>query len=196
MIRDKYGANNDPYSYSGSTVLKNVLNIRDNQQLEHAEIKITSAAAETLEFHAPPYDYSYLKALHRHLFQNIYSWAGEERSTDISKGTTRFCTATRIAPEAKKAFTKLRNAQWFTNIPRDDLVIAIAEFYSDLNMLHPFREGNGRTLRVLFEHIIINTGYEIDWSSITQQTWLHANIAAVSCDYGRLEQVFNECIGR
>lgn len=67
--------------------------------------------------------------------------------------------------------------------------------YSDINMLHPFREGNGRAQRVFFEHIIVNAGFEISWEPVSQDQWLRANIAAVACDYGPMEAVFERCIG-
>lgn len=62
-------------------------------------------------------------------------------------------------------------------------------------MIHPFREGNGRAQRLLFEHLIINAGYQISWEPITEAEWLKANIDAVTCDYSALAQVFEKCIG-
>ena len=61
-------------------------------------------------------------------------------------------------------------------------------------MVHPFREGNGRVQRILFEHIVANCGYEISWSDIDKDSWVEANIAAVICDYSKLESIFDFCI--
>ena len=107
MARDKYGVEHDPDCYPGTSVLINHLNLRDDVALSEAEIVLTLAAAETLDFQPPPYDFTYLKTLHHHLFVDIYPWAGEVRSTDISKGNTRFCTASRIEPEAERLFGQL-----------------------------------------------------------------------------------------
>ena len=71
----------------------------------------------------------------------------------------------------------------------------IAEFCGDLNVIHPFREGNGRTLRLLCEFIVINAGYEIDWSPVPKDLWLQASIDSVTCDYQAMQQVFELCIG-
>ena len=72
---------------------------------------------------------------------------------------------------------------------------SIAEFYAVLNIVHPFREGNGRAQRILFEHMIINCGYEIDWSLTNADEWLHANIAGYHCHYQPMYSIFEKCIG-
>lgn len=65
-----------------------------------------------------------------------------------------------------------------------------------MNVVHPFREGNGRVQRILFEHIVVNAGYEISWWEVGAQKWIQANIDAVVCDYRALTEVFERCIGR
>ncbi|MCK0746112.1 Fic family protein [Chromohalobacter nigrandesensis] len=176
-------------------MLRNLLGIRDDPTLEAAERELTVLAADTIQFAPPPYDLDYLKHLHRQLFADLYPWAGEIRTIDIAKGETRFCNVQRIEPEAYKLFTRLRHETYFTNLPRQQLVSAVAELYGDLNVIHPFREGNGRAQRLLFEHLIINNGYEISWEGIQREEWLHANIAAYHCDYDAMIAIFDRCIG-
>lgn len=79
---------------------------------------------------------------------------------------------------------------------RKNLISSISEFYGDLNMLHPFREGNGRVQRLLFEKIIINAEFEISWVPITPTEWLQANIASVNCNYLLFQSIFERCIGK
>ncbi|GAA6134940.1 hypothetical protein NBRC116188_17300 [Oceaniserpentilla sp. 4NH20-0058] len=100
-----------------------------------------------------------------------------------------------ISSSAKKLFEGLKEQDYFEGLNRGDLVKQVAEFYGDVNMLHPFREGNGRAQRILFEHIIVNAGYEISWEPIHKDEWIQANISAVNCDYDQLEQIFDKCIG-
>lgn len=171
------------------------MHIPDEPSLADAERELTSIAASEVEFSPPPYDLQYLQAIHRHLFKDLYDWAGKLRTIDISKDTTRFCKNDRIAPEAEKIFSQLASTNWLEGKSRSDLATAAAEFYGDLNMIHPFREGNGRALRLLFEHLIINAGYQISWKPITEAEWLKANIDAVTCDYSALARVFEKCIG-
>ena len=87
---------------------------------------------------------------------------GELRTVDISKGGMHFCNVTRIEAESTKLFRRVASADWFEAVARSDLVVAVAELHGDLNSIHPFRDGNGRAQRILFEHLIINAGCQID----------------------------------
>ena len=193
---DKYGVGHDRYCYPGSEVLKNRLNIEDKNALSEAERDITELAAEEIEFEPPPYDLATLQRIHRQLFGDIYDWAGDIRTVDVSKGDTRFCTTQRIVPEAEKLFNQLEDNDWFEGLSRDALIDEVAELYGELNMVHPFREGNGRALRLLFEFIIVNAGYEISWSAVDEHEWLEANIhSALAADAAGLVAIFDKSIG-
>jgi len=192
---DKYGVGNDLYCYPGTTVLRNLLDIRDDAKLADAERDLTADAADKLDFIPPPYDLDSLKAIHRHLFARVYPWSGELRSVDISKGTTRFCTAVRIQPEAEKFFESMRRLQWLEGLDRDELVANIAESFGDFNVIHPFRDGNGRAQRILFENVIINAGFEVSWRDVDPDDWVDANVAAYHVNYEPLREIFARCIG-
>jgi cell filamentation protein len=193
---DKYGAGQDSYCYPDSEVLKNRLNIEDDDALSEAEREITELAAEEIEFEPPPYDLATLQRIHQQLFGDIYDWAGDIRTVDVSKGDTRFCTTQRIIPEAKKLFDQLADKGWLEGLSRDALIDEVAELYGELNMVHPFREGNGRALRLLFQFIIVNAGYEISWSAVDEHEWLEANIhSALAADAAGLVAIFDKSIG-
>ncbi|MDH4872174.1 putative adenosine monophosphate-protein transferase Fic [Pseudomonas sp. BN515] len=195
-MRDKYGADQDPYCYPGSLVLRNLLDIRDEPTLDEAERALSEVAAGEIDFTPPPYDLNYLARIHLALFRDIYEWAGELRTVDIAKGGTYFCNVTRLEPEANKLFRALADANWLEGLDRPALIAAAAELYGDMNMLHPFRDGNGRAQRILFEHLIANAGFEIDWWVVERQEWIQANIDAVVCDYRGLIQIFERCVGQ
>jgi len=192
---DKYGVGQDPYCYPGTSILRNKLNIRCETELDLAERELSDIAASQIELCLPPYDFAYLKEIHSRLFQDLYDWAGEIRHVDISKDTTRFCRADRIVPESKKLLAPATLAQWAEGLPLPAFINACAEAFGDLNMVHPFREGNGRTQRIFFEHLIVNAGYEINWWEVDSVEWRQANIAAVHCDYSGLATIFSRCIG-
>lgn len=194
-MRDKYGTGQDPYCYPDSDVLRNRLGILDPELLEQAEREISALEAQLIEFHEPPYDLAYWQSLHRQLFGELYDWAGQIRVIDISKQQTRFCTVARIEPEAGKIFAAFARQNYWQGLSRHDLVRAAAEAYAELNMIHPFREGNGRAQRVLFEHLIVNCGYAISWDAIGRDEWLNANIAGVYCNYLPMIALFERCIG-
>jgi len=191
---DKYGTDQDPDCYTGTNILINKLDIQDEQILEDAERDITLLRAIEVEFQQPPYSFSHLSNIHKTLFGDLYPWAGCIRQLDISKGATRFCSVNYIAPEIEKLFTHFTNASFFQGLDRTKLIVAVAEFYGDLNMIHPFREGNGRAQRLFFEHVIANAGCQIFWEPIEKDEWVDANIAAVTCDYSALEAIFERCI--
>jgi cell filamentation protein len=176
-------------------VLRNLLGITESGILSEAERALSEVAAESIEFAPPPYDLSYLRTLHQRLFSDLYDWAGEIRTVDISKDQTHFCMTSRIGPEANKLFDSLAEANWFQYLDRASLITASAELFGDLNVGHPFREGNGRAQRILFEHIIVNAGYGISWWAVDAREWIQANIDAVVCDYDALKSVFERCIG-
>lgn len=196
MTLDKYGAGQDPYCFPGTAILHNRFAIQDEQILAEAERALSEVAAESIEFAPPPYDLAYLQRIHRSLFSDLYEWAGQLRTVDISKNDTHFCVTSRIEPEANKLFRALADANWFEGPDRANLINASAELFGDLNVVHPFREGNGRAQRILFEHIIVNAGYEISWWPVEPTEWIQANIDAVGCDFGGLVSVFERCVGQ
>lgn len=148
-MHDKYGVQQDPYCYPGSTVLRNLLNIQDSLALEEAERHLTEIRASEFDTLPDTFDLSTLQRIHRQLFGDIYAWAGELRSVDISKGDEHFCHQPHVQREAQKLFDKLADASYFKDLDTDTFVLTMADFYNELNVIHPFREGNGWAQRVL-----------------------------------------------
>lgn len=194
-MRDKYGVAHDKYCYPDSNVLINLLDIRDSELLDEAESAFT---AERYRTYAPSqqlisdFSLEHLKHLHHHLFQDLYAWAGNTRDVDISKGDTRFCTWTRIAPEAAKLFRNIPALADFQD--KEAFIEKIADLFCELNLLHPFREGNGRVLRFFFEELLFTLGYDVTWPKISQQDWIDANIAGVNLDLRLLKVIFTQAI--
>jgi cell filamentation protein len=143
MTSLKYGTGNDPYCYKNTDVLINQLNIKDASILENAENEISDISSSSIDF-APPYDFLYLQNIHQNLFGDLYAWAGQSRTIGMTKGDTMFCRPEYIQREIDKLFKTLASANYFQNTPISVLIIKIAELYGDLNIIHPFREGNGR----------------------------------------------------
>jgi cell filamentation protein len=194
-MRDKYGVTHDKYCYPNSDVLINLLDIRDSNLLDEAEAEFTAERYRTYEPSQPTlsdFSFEHLKQLHRHLFQDLFKWAGETRDVDISKGDTRFCTWTRIEPEAKKLFRSIPALADCHD--KNDIIYKVADLFCELNLLHPFREGNGRVLRFFFEELLYSLGYDVSWPQISQQGWIDANIAGVNLDLSLLIVIFEQAI--
>ena len=143
----------DPISadcYPGTSVLINKFNIRDEETLGEAESAITSARiAQWLNApKADSFDFEHYKAIHRFLFSDLYDWAGNVRTVDIGKKGTAFTPAKDLAKQADLIFQRLRERGFFRSLAHEAFAEEIVDFYSATNMLHPFREGNGRAQRV------------------------------------------------
>lgn len=194
-MRDKYGVASDKYCYSDSDVLINLLNIRDPDILSEAEAEFTAERYRTYnpsQNTISDFTFEHLKQLHFHLFQDLYVWAGETRDVDISKGETRFCTWTRIEPEAQKLFNTIPDLAQCKN--NNELIEKVADLFCELNLLHPFREGNGRVLRFFFEEMLYTLGYDITWPRISRQNWINANVAGVNLNLEPLKIIFSRAI--
>ena len=192
---DKYGTGQDPYTYPNSSTLINKLNISDPDELNRAEAQLSTLALQDIEFQLPPYDFAYLCSLHQQLFGDLYPWAGQTRTIAISKQDTRFCQPEFIQREANKLFTQLERKQFLADLDFDAFCLEMAEFYIELNMIHPFREGNGRAQRLLFEHIAIFCGYNLSFKGISKEQWVHANIlGCLTCDYSEMTDIMSKSL--
>lgn len=116
------------------------------------------------------------------------------RTVDISKGGTRFANVSRVEPEADKLFRQLAQENYLVDLPREQFVTRLAHYYCELNVIHPFRDGNGRAQRLLFEVIGINAGYMLDWELISRAEWLEANIAAYNCRLDPLMALLDQAL--
>lgn len=190
----KYGTDDDPYSYKGTDVLINKLDIKSNVILEKAEEEISTLAANSIDFSDPPYDSNYWKSIHNVLFTDLYSWAGEFRTVNITKGSTIFCNPLYIDNELNRLFNNFNNIKSFTELSYSDVIQHVSEFYIELNLIHPFREGNGRSQRILFDHILANCGYSLEWNKITKDIWLQANINGVELNYKPMEDIISKSL--
>lgn len=182
--------------YAGTTCLINKLSIHDEDQLAVVEAGITMMKDSELSEHPIQgrFDFAHYKAIHRYLFEDLYAWAGETRTVDMSKKGTSFIKAEDIDRLAESAFRRLRAKQFFTDMPFDEFVKNIVDFYCVLNMLHPFREGNGRTQRVFFTQLIRNAGYDIDFAKIDPDELMVATIQAANGVEDLLREIFREAI--
>lgn len=194
-MADKYGTGEDRhYCYPRSDVLINKLGLTDIAALEAAEIELTRARVLTLDPHFDDISLPALRRIHRHLFQDLYDWAGELRTVDVSKGNTRFANVVRIEPEANKLFAQLAQENNLLALPRPAFLERLAHYYCELNVIHPFRDGNGRAQRLMFEIISINAGYAPRWEPIERDEWIAANIAAYHCQLAQLIALFDRAM--
>ncbi|SEL64904.1 cell filamentation protein [Ruminococcus sp. YRD2003] len=182
--------------YPGTTVLVNKLDIRDQQLLNEAEsILVTSCSVKAeKELAFKDVDFEYYKSLHKLIFGDLYDWAGTVRTINISKKGTVFCNHNEIDEIGKLKFQRLQSQNYLRDLPSEAFITEVTELYHELNMLHPFREGNGRTLRLFISLLIRNANHDIDFSVCDADILSIATIKAAQGDISMLREVFSELI--
>ncbi len=166
----------DRYCYPGSDVLINKYDIRDRDELFEMEVEFTSLRMKELQRKPIKgnFDFDHLKKIHKYIFQDIYKWAGHTRTVEIGKGNL-FCTVRFIDDYARSVFSKYYPQCYGAKDDFDAFILALSKNYGDLNALHPFREGNGRTQREFARLICNKCGYDFDLSCSTQNEMLAAS---------------------
>ena len=170
----------DPYLIPGSTCLINSLDITDTQLLNEAEEKISAAAyAELIQSPAvPTFDLHHLCLIHQRLFGDIYPWAGIPRYTEIAKGGVLFLPYRLIEAKAIEVFDDLHAENLLRDLPMADFATRAGYFLARINAMHPFREGNGRTQRILLDQLAELSGFAFAWSAISGEQMAMACRAA------------------
>jgi cell filamentation protein len=175
------------YCYPGSNVLKNKLGIRDAEKLIEAERRNT--ALNVLEIMEKPvrgkFDFKHLCDIHRAIFRDIFDWAGKPRTVNISKGNP-FCMSHAIPGYAEDIFAKLNNENFLTGKSPDKMPECLTYYLSEINVLHPFREGNGRTQRTFIGYLAQSAGYTVDFSNVSPNEMIEASVLSFDKDYGMM----------
>lgn len=185
---------NDPYLDPATGVLRNRLGISDEATLEKTEAAL--AATRSLELSEAPlkgnFDLIHLQAIHRHLFGDVYEWAGELRTIDISKGSSVFAHHGYLESAAVAVFRALAQERNLAGLDPENFSLRAAHFLGELNALHPFREGNGRAQREFIGHVAQVNGYSIAWENVTQPEMLEAAIESFRGHSSKLARLIRE----
>ncbi len=190
----------DPYVYPGTDTLKNLANIRDPQKLTTFEAE--STLRRGLELLRRPikgnFDTVHLKAIHKHLFQDVYPWAGRFRTTVLAKqefegGPVRYFTAPHLLEhEAERIFNALHRATLLQGIPAYKFAREAATLLAALNTLHPFREGNGRTQRAFVQAVAQQAGHSLYFDTVSRERMVRASILSTQGDSSMMIRLFQE----
>jgi cell filamentation protein len=189
-----YDAIDDPYTYGNSTVLVNKLDLREQAILDEFEAEISNARAQE-PFPAGDLGFEHYKAIHHHLFQDVYGWAGKIRTVRISKGGNPFCFPENIEDQAEKLFDELQHDRYFQGLDSDTFAKKAAHFLSELNVIHAFREGNGRSQLSFFALLADHAGHPLDFDKLDPEAMLDAMIASFDGSEERLTDVIETMIG-
>ena len=192
---DVYTTTQSIYCYSDSNILKNKLNIRDNKLLKTAEEEIT--LIKQMELLKNPIKGNFSKAhlmnIHKFIFEDIYSFAGKIRREQISKADTMFYPPNLIDRELDKVFAKIKEKNMLKETDEEKVFDNLAYVMGELNIIHPFREGNGRSIREFIRLMAKRMGYDLNWGNVDKEELLEASILSVD-NYKVLIGILNACV--
>lgn len=165
---------------TGKRPLRNLAGFKDMALLDDYEYSMTAARAQQLAAGAVDiprtYDAEHLRALHRHLFQDVYEWAGEFRTINMAKASKRFSYVDR-PPERPEVHEYLahvtkhaRETPW-AELGHQEFALGAARVFTYLNEAHPFREGNGRTSKAFMRQLAEESRFALDFDRVTSFEW-------------------------
>jgi len=186
----------NPYLYSNFDCLKNKLGYTDPNKLAKAEKHISSLRTAKLAISplTEQPDYNYFKAIHRYVFGGIYEWAGQERNIQTERSGYRFEWPEKIKSTAEKHFSDLAKENYLKDLKRPEFIERSAYYFAEINVVHPFPDGNGRCQRILFDRIAQDAGFQFQWGDVPREPFIDAVIHSFAIDTSKLEVVFDRTL--
>lgn len=164
----------DPYLIPGTNTLKNNLNITDAKVLDEKErLLVTNRLSRGCP--KGKFDLKHLQAIHKHLFQDIYPWAGEIRHVEIDKGGEPFQTSQFIGRGMEDVHRRLTRRNFLKGLSKEQFATEVGNIISDVNFVHPFREGNGRTQLEYLRQLAKQAGHYLNPDNLDRDTWQKAS---------------------
>ena len=185
------------YFVDGDDVLENKLGITDPDKLKAAEQEIvTNKTADILNENPVIFDMDYLLHVHKVLFDDIYDFAGKIRTVDIAKPDAKapFAYVRFLNTECKRVFDELKGKLYLTGLAKQIFTKGIASLAAELNALHPFREGNGRAIRLFLIMLADYAGYLLDYSQVSADELILADKLAFEGDIKLLLEVYSKTV--
>ena len=175
-------SDDDPYLYPGTKTLRNRLGIRSDAELAVAErAMVTQRIAEGV----PPgdFDLAHLCAIHRHLFQDVYDWAGKVRTVELGKGGSGFMPRQFIENGMRDVHRRITEGRYLSGLSGTDFATQVGPIIGDVNHAHPFREGKGRTQLQYLKLLAEGAGHALDLRKLEAERWIEASRQANRGNY-------------
>lgn len=175
------------------TALRNRLDIGDSRRLEAAERQfVAQRLLETVP--AGDIDLAHLKAIHRHLFRDIYGWAGEIRTIEIAKGGSGFLPVRLVEAGMADVHRRVAAAGYFRNAGPEAFAEGAGPVMGDVNHVHPFREGNGRTQLQYLKQLAHRAGHRLDLTRLDRDAWMEASRRSNAGDHGAMTRCVRQAL--
>jgi cell filamentation protein len=169
--------------------------VRDQAELDELELALFLIRADEA-LPGGVLDYEHYKAIHYHLFQDIYEWAGRARSVRIGKGGNWFCYPEYIDREMDRIFAMLAASGHLVGMSAGDFAIGAAHIIGEVNAVHPFREGNGRTQLTLLTILAENAGFPFNDDVLDHDRVIDAMIRSFAGDETPLVGLIRNIVAR
>lgn len=190
-----YTQRNSIYCYPGTNILINKLDIHDSNKLFELERQIVLAKSyilrQNLKIHT--FDKKHFMNIHKFLFEDLYPFAGKFRTENIYKGNFTFANWEYIDEQLTKLLDELKSENYLQGLNKKDLAKRLSYYLAELNVLHPFREGNGRTIREFIRELAYKNHYLLDLQNTTPEKVFNASIKSVY-DTTDLEKIIYDCL--
>jgi cell filamentation protein len=185
----------DPYADPVTGVLRNKLGLSTAEELADAEREITHAALILIRESPvrPTCDLFHLCAIYKRIFGYIYEWAGQIRTVAIAKGSP-FCLPQFIESSSDGIFRTLRGENSLQGLERGPFIDRLAFYLGEVNAVHPFREGNGRTQRAFFEQLARDAGFTLNWQHLDAARNIEASAAVMRGDAGPMRKMLDALV--
>jgi len=178
-------------------ILKNKLGIKSKKKLNDAETLLLADTYahffDMLEKGKVKFDLDLFFSIHKYFLGPLYEWAGKTRTVNISKDEMFFALVKYI-DKALEEFTALLKTKLLKQSKdKDELSEKLAIIHNEFNVIHPFREGNGRTVRLFLDLLVVSLGYDpIDWSKTTNSAYLNACIAGAEGKHESMTKIIKK----
>jgi len=167
-----------PYVYPGTNVLKNLRTIRHSAELATFEAEASMRRIKEME-NAPihgSFDAMHLKAIHGHIFQDVFAWAGRFRTVNIAvPDQFYFAFADQIDASVSKLLGELHQEQRLKGLKPPAFATRAGHYLGELNAIHPFWDGNGRTQREFVRELALEKGSTLNWSRVSPEQMRNAS---------------------
>ena len=151
-------------------VLRNKLGITDAAALETHIARLSFVRVAELEEKplVGAFDIRHLRLIHRHIFQDIFPWAGDFREVTTSRTSSfGFPPPQFILPSLETLFTALKAENHLKGLDADAFAQRAGHYLGEINAIHPFREGNGRSQREFIRSLALHAGQPVTWAGLT-----------------------------
>ena len=191
----------DPYLDPASGILYNKFGLTNQEELDRAETDSVLVRSTLLQLNplSGNFDSEHLKDIHSHLFRDVYDWAGQFRIVPLAKADyvhrgqfTRFTPPELIEEELDKVFRQLAEEHYLAGLQRKEFARKVAALLSEINRIHPFREGNGRAQRQFVRQLAASLGHKLHFGVVSRERFIQASIVSAKGDMTMMERLLDE----